>query len=1234
MALLATVPTVPSFDRDGAIDDPGPILRGKRGSTAVREDDGHDVFREALRVRVVDERGQPLAGVPVVVSARARVRRVSNQYLLSRVPAAFEPVARATTDASGRASIPGLREGRFHEIRAHPAPPRASCARVRQWIGNDEVLLVARPGVPLRVQVVDRAGAGLRAWVSATPDAFRSEADLQHRDDRSPRWAVGERETDDEGRLDLGVVPALPLRFTVFIPGVGMRGGIPVDPARQPNVTLRLHDVPGCTLFGTVSDADGTPAANAVVIVGSGPLPYSSYVTSVDDLRLAYDEPDEELPATPCTGLMAVTGADGAYELAGVAPGSLTMLQAWRADGAMVATHPFAFTQLVDVERLRADLRFGQHTWLEGRVHTHDGRPVVGARVHVSSPGALTQQVASRVGGTFATAVPRGRVFVWAYTPQLGPTPTVRGDLNAAAPEPFRLVFPKPKPVFGVVRDEAGQVVAGAQVRVVPEGDETPGPVVITDDAGAFRFEAVGRRRVFIQAVRGAVRGSAHASKRDHPVEITLRPSTPEAAIVVRVEGATESRPALVQLVRGSSTQSRLTREYGDAVFRHLKPGRYAVAILDAFQRIAGDTVDVDAAAGEQVDVVIAAPQLHALEGVVCFPGGAPAPYRGVKVRLPAWESPGQAAGRDTSRTCGVPVGRDGRFALAALLPGDYVVQVAHADPVSIRIPCDPLTVTVPHPRHIRGTLLDPKGEPVALGRVLVHQWDDDSDPRTELNLAVSNGAFAGWIPGHGRTELQVVDARRPDGSSIAFLDDGQTPVALDQPLRIRLQPLPSSSIRGRVVDAQGQPVVGAHVRCVPFERGKRRGQGSTDERGTFAVSHLNPGRYRVSLDPPQRSDFIRPNERTLAADGPDVVIELTRGISFRGTVRGDDGKPVANRVLDVRYGSSQGSGRRRARTNQAGVFQFRGLPDDAAGSLRVRDGYHKPQPFLPWRAKGIRFAEHADGYEVRLRRALRITGRVDGLDDADATSCSVHAQRRVTNGGKKTWRTVAGGSVRLDRTFLINRLPPGTYRVVVSVPDGYRAVGSAEARAGDRDLVLAVRRVRKQRLVVRGELRTDTVCDVIWLPGGGGDPEHTMVDSSGTFAIETKSASGVVFIRHPNENLIEWRTAVRAGDRVHQFALREGGIVEGRIDGVGADTVANGTLLLSVGGQYELDTDVRDDGSFRFTHVPPGAHRLHGHFRISRGRTRLSHGAIRELSVSAGARGVVVEHAPKKASR
>ncbi len=249
---------------------------------------------------------------------------------------------------------------------------------------------------------------------------------------------------------------------------------------------------------------------------------------------------------------------------------------------------------------------------------------------------------------------------------------------------------------------------------------------------------------------------------------------------------------------------------------------------------------------------------------------------------------------------------RDGRF-LATLPPEVDVVFLARDDRgregISPLVSLDPaaaadaeggsppaarvrVQVELAERGAIAGTVVDPRGSPVAGARVAVSSWsslgvDDESliagDPEVETD---ARGAF--------RIELRVMGAFNVEVEATSFRTATERAVQVlpgrETPLRIALEP--AYVIRGRVVDAAGGPVAGARVAAQAVGGdGISTAEDTSGDLGEFEIGGLPSTPHVVTATAPT----FRPAEAwEVVAGGPPVTIRMTRGGSLRGTLRVD----------------------------------------------------------------------------------------------------------------------------------------------------------------------------------------------------------------------------------------------------------------------------------------------------------------------------------------------------------
>ena len=172
---------------------------------------------------------------------------------------------------------------------------------------------------------------------------------------------------------------------------------------------------------------------------------------------------------------------------------------------------------------------------------------------------------------------------------------------------------------------------------------------------------------------------------------------------------------------------------------------------------------------------------------------------------------------------------------------------------------------------------------------------------------------------------------------------------ALHVPFRWRLDEGAAGSIRGRVTDAAGAPVAGAHVWAYAPGDGWTGTAGAlTAADGSYQIDGLPAGDYQVSFLPVAvpglRPEWFDSTSRagatpvavTAAGVTPGIDAELDAAASVSGTVTDEAGDPVAGVQVWAYAPGDWWIGTAWALTDAAGHYSIEGLP---AGSYQVRLG-------------------------------------------------------------------------------------------------------------------------------------------------------------------------------------------------------------------------------------------------------------------------------------------------------
>jgi protocatechuate 3,4-dioxygenase beta subunit len=426
-------------------------------------------FAEPISVRVVDEAEQPIAG--------ARVWFLAGD---------MDTLRTSTTDANGIAftEVPGNDQG--NEMTATwatvLAPGKAVGGGVIYKTSTANPNLKPRqmklgPPVSLAGTVQDKNGKPVaNAEVHLRFVFSQEENDILDIESLPTQVVLGEGagwepftvRTDAAGRW----------RFDFLPPGrsanyelvderfVRLSGSIPLLTGGT-NEAKPLVARSGAILMGRVVDDKGLPLAG--IRVGASNRSHN-------------DSHDE-----------AITDADGTYRMTRIGTCLVTVKAGVAKRNAPLVAPPTPPVRATEGAMSKvADLVFTSGALVQGRVtDASNGQPVVGASISV--PGNLTNTNAQ--GRYSVRALPgAGKVYLMGkpveyLDPKIGsPSSPIAVNLIKGATKEISFALPPAKPLVGVVRDQAGQPVAGATIAAGEFWKRQHGK---TDKEGLFSIKGV-----------------------------------------------------------------------------------------------------------------------------------------------------------------------------------------------------------------------------------------------------------------------------------------------------------------------------------------------------------------------------------------------------------------------------------------------------------------------------------------------------------------------------------------------------------------------------------------------------------------------------------------------------------------------------------------------------------------------------------------------------------------------
>ncbi|MEM8883356.1 MAG: sigma-70 family RNA polymerase sigma factor [Planctomycetota bacterium] len=845
---------------------------------------------------------------------------------------------------------------------------------------------------------------------------------------------------------------------------------------------------------------------------------------------------------------------------------------------------------------------------VRGRVLQADGSPAAGAVVaaHPYEPDRYWISEAPRrarprgrvtcdVEGAFETAVEPGRsVLLVAVHGGHAAQRVVR-----AGSEPREGVEIRLRPTATArlrVVDEAGRPVEGADVTIGPR---------LFDDRGEPR--SVGRTDADGRAVIGgiAIQPYGHGVTVRHPgfaVATRVSAVLPNAAWTIRLVRGESYEGVVLDAERQPVPSARVRwlcehERFGSGETRTDREGRFRIAHLPPYPCV----VFLDGAGrGQGFKRLVAPPhpaelildEVRARSGIVVDESGAPVPDVRVLALSPKFVdlrttfSNGISVHRMPERMRSRMTGEDGRFDFPGLSSHATRLGVSARSPFRTVEMVEEgafLRIVVAPAPLIRGRVVDPEGRPVAHARV-VRPGGHDYERYTDQDGRFSMYPLPAVKPG-GKTSFYVT---RPGYARLEFESAEPEPT-----LTLR----PVGTIVGRLVDPDGNPIVGARI-------GANRQYVFSESDGRFRV-WLPSGGFHLRI---QRDGFRLHGQSVRGGDSDqdlgDLELRPRAPARLRGTVVDPTGRPLAGVVVEAQLKTSAVfDGDHQERTDHRGRFEF---PSLSEGEVTVEI---RPEGFAPYRKAGIALRGEID-VVIELRSALRISGTV------------VHAAGEIAKGATVELLPDAGGAARRHTTraddtgrFAFESLADGRYRVVAAIvhEETARSFALATAEAGEEGVRLRLAppaRLSGRLLDVDGSPMTGVRVEgyvehaafkgtSFGAPEAGGE-----TDAQGRFRIDGLAGEEVELRFRYAETAIGTAavlppTRTVSLDEEHEFRLVAGGAIAGTV--FAPDGTRYTKAWVQLAGNEGHEAFLRPDrhGRFRVTGLPPGRYTIKasGHY-------------------------------------
>jgi protocatechuate 3,4-dioxygenase beta subunit len=762
--------------------------------------------------------------------------------------------------------------------------------------------------------------------------------------------------------------------------------------------------------------------------------------------------------------------------------------------------------------------------------------------------------------------------------------------------------------ITGLVIDEQGRPVAGAEVVVTTQAPWVPGAGqrARTDTTGRFLIPALQESQTYL--LRASRAGFA-------PELLSATPYGEMAAYRITLQRGAAASGRVVDATGRPVAGARVSLSHGngfdaDPPYRATSgpDGRFEIPDLPP-DRFELRVTHRDFPLVKQGGIVIprnsrrfdlgrvALPKGERWQGQVLDSQGRP--LKGVR----AWAVYGDQRDLDPTAV----TGPDGRFELARFARGGalYFCRTGYQphqilflvpSPASAarlsRIVLDPATPLA----QVSGRVLDEAGRPIPKARIQrgpPPEWRDyarsqfwNPCQRPEPFLAVSDarGHFAFGLSGSSVADLRVEAEGYLPGSRTGIsygpgLSSGETEIVLQR----------GATVAGQVLAADASPVAGARVYA---SQSRGTPEAVTDVQGRYRLVAVEPGAREIRAEHPDLGQARRRLDLAAGTRQLDLTLDGQRERAVAGRVAGPDGEPLVGVCVQAGEFSvySDEDGRFRLAFPR-GTLLLLGDVLDLQASLK---GYAVGRyPLKPSEMP-------VDGLEIRLEKGISLTGRLLGFEPESFADVQITARQ-----GKSVWCI---GEASPERTYRIDDLGPGTWEV--SARSGAREAHATVRIAGE-ETSLDLEATRNAGPEIRPKPQSVLRGRFLGLPAGATGHMFAVQDSERRDAEPGADGSYLVPDLGPGEWEVEaWvsteelhqtvrrtiRLAPGAAEAVLDFDFSFGDLtLSGHLlDGEGS--LSTQVTLLGADGEALTDADLVEDeenGNFRFPGLRAGKYIL-----------------------------------------